>query len=213
MLLALAFAGLISFVRPTTLLGRVVEKFDGIPREIEGWTGYNVDPGESAELLPNSSVLIRDYINPEARWANLAIVYGLDIADIHKPEYCFESHGWVRVKERTTVLRPHTGKPHSIKMLLLKEKDGQLTVCAYWYAGLNGAKDTLTAQRFETWKGALLSREVQPSALIRVLVSVTESQSIAEKDTLSLAAALDPGIMKMVSRKPRIIKARRMVGE
>ncbi|MDO8589563.1 MAG: EpsI family protein [Armatimonadota bacterium] len=197
---SVVFAVLTFFVRPAMIFGRVVEKFDDVPRAIGEWIGRDADSRQSARLLPNSAVLVRDYYNGSGRQANLLIVYGLDIADIHDPQYCFEGEGWKVIAGQTVKLQPASGPAHPARMTLLQRSGGGYTVGIHWYASPNGSKDTLAAQRLDIWKNALLSRRVHPSALVRILVPVTEGQNTAELDALSLAFYLDEPVVRMVSR-------------
>ena len=212
--ISVAFACMTVLVRPVTILGRVVESFDSIPREVGSWTGHDADTAQSERLLPNSSVLMRDYVNDSGRWANLTIVYGLDVADIHKPEYCFEGQGWSRISEgKVTITPSDDGKPHSAKLLVLRDAAGGKVVCIYWYAGPSGAKDSLAGQRFEVWKDAILSGKVRPSALVRVMSPVVDDEALAKQEALWIASDLDASICQMVSRQPYITRARRKIGE
>jgi EpsI family protein len=206
------FAALTFFIRPTTLLGRVVESFDGIPKVLGEWNGRDLDSTSAAAALPNSSTLFRDYYDSSGRRANLTIVYGLDIADIHKPEYCFESQGWTQVQSKTFMLRPPKGPAHPAKIMLLNSRQGP-TVCLYWYAGQGGARGDLAVQRFDAWKSAFMSRKVRPSALVRILVPVTVSEADAENVALSLAGYVDASVMRMVAKQPKIVRAGRTIGE
>jgi EpsI family protein len=201
------------FVRPAMILGRVVERFDAIPMSVNGWNGRDVDPGIAPQLLPNSSVLTRDYHNAEGESANLTIVCGLDIADIHSPEYCFAGQGWGRLATRTILLRQASDVVHPVRLLLLNDAGSGHYVCVYWYAGPDGSKDTLSSQRFESWRSAFLTGRVRPSALVRILVRVSGDQQAAEKAALSLASYMDNPIQEMVSREPRTVDARRAIGE
>lgn len=211
--IAIILAALTLFVRPVTILGRIVESFDSIPMSLQGWTGQDVDPGTAPQLLPNSSILMRDYSNGDGQQANLTIVYGLDIADIHNPEYCFAGQGWKTLASRTILLRPTSGSAHPVKLLLLNDGRGNRYVGMYWYAGEGGARDTVAAQRFQSWRSAFLSGKVRPSALVRILAPVTENQQASEKAALSLASSVDAPILQMVSRQPKIVRARRQLGE
>jgi len=211
--ISILLAALSLFVRPTMILGRVVESFDAIPKSVGGWTGHDVDPGSAPQLLPNSSILMRDYHTAKGQGANLTIVYGLDIADIHNPEYCFAGQGWATLAARTVTLRPATGAAHPVRILLLNETRSGRYVCMYWYAGPDGSKGTLSSQRFESWKTAFLTGRVRPSALVRVLVPVSDDQQAAERAVISLASLIDAPIRRMVSSQPRTVHAGRAIGE
>jgi EpsI family protein len=141
---------------------------------------------------------MRDYVNSEARLVNLTVVYGMDIADIHKPEYCFEGQGWKELANGTTSIKPASGPSHPARQLLLQDTDGEQVVCIYWYAGKYGASESLATQRFNVWKGALTLGRVYPSALVRISAAVTDGVGQARRDALSLASLIDSPITQMV---------------
>jgi len=207
MALVIAFAAANVLVKPAALVGRVVENFDDIPLRIGDWKGRDLDPGESGRLLPNSSLLNRDYVNLNGHLANLYIVYGLDLADIHRPEYCFEGYGWTLLRSKIVMLRLPSASSHPVRVLLLKDATGLRTVCIYWYFGAGRSEVTLEKQRLDVWKSAFLSRRLPPSALVRITVPVADGESSAERDALSLASGLDESITHIVSRKPRVTRA------
>jgi len=202
------FAALTLLVRPTTILGRVVETFDGIPAATGGWRSVEADASSWTKLLPNSSVFLRDYYNSAGRVATVSIVYSLDIADIHDPHYCFESVGWAAQNSHTVMLR--TG--HPVKVTLMKN-GGDRAVAVYWYSGPDGYRTDHADRRLDVWRNAALFQTVRPTALVRIFLPVASDEKAALRDALSLANLLDPSIAQMVSRAPTIEPARRAIGQ
>lgn len=213
LLISVGFACAVLFVRPSNLLGKVMEKFDDIPMALSGWKGENIDISDYTAFVPNSSLLMRDYTSKDGKTANLTIVYGLDVSDIHNPEYCFEGQGWKVLEKKIVTVHPVSGKPHPARATLLDDATGEWVMSVYWFTGPHGPKIDLAHQRMQVWRHVFASRRVQPSAVVRILVPVIDGKEAALRDALAVASAVDDPVTRMVKRKPTILPARRVLGE
>lgn len=194
-----AWAAATILLRPATVLGRVDESFDSIPRNIGGWVGTDIDPGDSALAIPNSSVLMRNYANHSGQTVTLAVVYGFDLSDIHKPEYCMEGSGWRAIAGRVVVIDPTSAPEHGAKLLTLRAPDSSKILCLYWFAGPGGSTHEFSSRKLAVFLNALSGRAV-PTALVRLTMPVSVNGHEEEQRMMDLARMLDGHVFELVSR-------------
>ncbi|MBI2842267.1 MAG: EpsI family protein [Armatimonadetes bacterium] len=180
--------------------GRLIETFEDVPISIGGWTGADIDPGDSARSVPNSSVLMRVYQKPSGKRADLTIVYGLDPADLHRPEQYLASSGWATDSRKTVTIRAPGGDSHPARLLRLSQPGYPDLLCLYWFAGKEGRTAELASRKLSVFKTALLSGSKEPTALVTLTSLAGDDAALQEKPLLALAGLLDPHVTRMVSQ-------------
>lgn len=198
MLATLIFACGSLFLKPQALFDPVAEDFRAIPKTIGFWVGADVGASPSARMLPNSSVLVRSYRDLAGGQFVLTIVCGMDLSDLHKPEYCLEANDWQTDSSRTVEVITQSGESHRAKLLRIRAPDSRRLACLYWFAGADGGTDVLASRKWDVVRRVLVSGRLEPTALVRLTAPIGDNPAATEEELILVAGALDRYLENML---------------
>ena len=111
---------------------RIRELRDLIPMRVGDWKGTDIEltPAATKLLRPNTQ-LMRRYVNPEGRAADLLLVQCRDARDMvgHYPPVCYPSQGWTRVPGRALGWRIGDQVVPGVEYAFTRDAEGRTTAC------------------------------------------------------------------------------------
>ncbi len=172
--------------------GRVITDFSHIPMEMGDWSGieYRFDD-DTYRLLPSCSLLLRVYDHADIPPVELAIVYGTNLGDFHQPEQCLEGQGLRSLSKRIVQVKGEDGKTFSANGLIMDSEYGRRAY-VYWFASGGTTATFLGSYKSKVILDRLLSRKVQPSALVRLSMNVLGDDDESINDLVKFAEAVVP---------------------
>lgn len=177
--------------------GRVVTEFSSIPLDTEDWSGVNqrFDP-ETYRLLPSCSLLLRTYDNYDHPTpVELAIVYGTNLGDFHQPEQCLEGQGLRSVAKSQVQVKGANGKPFTANGVIMEGEYGRRAF-VYWFASQKSTATFLGNYKIKVFKDRLLSRAIEPAALVRLSTVVDDSDEEAVQRLIDFGEMMVPYLDK-----------------
>ena len=177
--------------------GRIVTEFDSIPIDVKDWSGVDLRFSEDTyRLLPSCSLLLRSYDSYEESAAvELAIVYGTNLGDFHQPEQCLEGQGLRSVSKRQVRLRGANGKLFAANSVIMEGEYGRRAF-VYWFASKKSTATFLGNYKVKVFRDRLMSREIEPAALVRLSTPAEDGDDIAVKRLIGFGEMMIPYLDK-----------------
>jgi len=202
--IVIAWAGLVSLVKPTAAGMRIVEDFAEIPLRVADWQGTSEEEfdRQSYSILTTCTVASRSYVDQSGNRAELSIVYGRDLGDFHQPEICMQGSGWKPTKSRTVWLNPVGGRRHAATGVTLTDGTSDI-VMVYWFYMGGRISPVLGQAKLRTFWLAVLGKELKPSAMVKFTAPVSIDEDTALRSAMRLSELLEKSIVDIVSKPAR----------
>ena len=178
---------------PLTVRGRPNTKFERIPMEFAGWVGLDGEfPPGTATSLPTCSLLLRRYMHEDVYSPlELALVYGTDLGDFHQPEFCLEGQGLRSVSKGTVLINGGDGTSFEAVKVIMDSEYGRRAF-VFWFYSEGISSTSLGRYKVKVFLNRLLTRDVQPSAMVRLSIDVLDTDEEAIDQLARFAELIVP---------------------
>lgn len=194
-LVGLLFAGGI-VVNAWEYLGEVTvqrKELAEFPKDLGTWRQTGGDQRFDAatmSVLRASDYLMRDYVGPEGRVANLYIGYYAsqrDGATYHSPLNCLPGSGWTMTEPARVTISP-AGRPAFDANKFMIQNGDHKELLVYWYQGRGRAVASEYWGKIYTVIDSVRLRRSDGS-MVRVTVPVGKSEAAALASAVDIAAS------------------------
>jgi len=168
------------FGGPLTIKGQPNTKFGKIPLELAGWVGTDkgFDQG-TMDALPTCSLLLRYYVHEDVYSPlELAVVYGADLGDFHQPEFCLEGQGMRTISKGKICINNGDGASFEAVKVVMNSEYGRRAF-VFWFYSEGISSTSLGKYKVKVFLSRLLTRNVRPSAMIRLSTDVVDTDEEA----------------------------------
>lgn len=168
-----------------------------LPAEIGAWRQIGADErfdAETEKVLRADDYLSRSYALANDHAASLYVGYYAtqrNGATYHSPLNCLPGSGWTMAAPETISIKPSNGAPAFEANRYIIQKGDSRQLLIYWYQGRGRAVASEYWGKVYTVLDSARRRR-SDGAMVRVMTSVTSSESTALETAVSLAAQVAP---------------------
>lgn len=167
------------------------------PREVGEWRQVGTDEkfDEAVEkVLRASDYLSRGYMSADQRYASFYVGYYASQrngATYHSPLNCLPGSGWSMTSPKTIVITPSDGSAPFEANSYVTSKGSDKFLLVYWYEGRGRRVASEYWGKIYTVIDSAKSRR-SDGAMVRVLVSMGETDKVAVKTATEFASQIAP---------------------
>ena len=163
-----------------------------LPSELGAWQQKGEDThfdAETEKVLRTSDYVMRNYLSPTGKSANLYIGYYASQrsgATYHSPQNCLPGSGWEMKNPKLVEINTPAGKSFTVNRYIVQNGDYQ-AILIYWYQGRGRVTANEYQDKINTITDSILQRR-SDGAMVRVMTSVGKNEEDALRAAIDLSA-------------------------
>lgn len=153
-------------------------------------------------ILQSDDSILRDYVTPDKRSANLYINYYLSqraAVTYHSPRNCIPGSGWMLNDPQ--IIKIKAGDKEFEANVYIMENAGYKAILLYWYQGRGRAVASEFKDKFYTIFDSVTKRRSDGS-LVRIIMPFRQGEESSQKkavtDAMELAGRIAPELPKFI---------------